>query len=609
MCGIAGLLDFEKKPSVAVIKRMLKAISYRGPDSSAYFIDKHVALGINRLRIIDLQTGDQPLFNEKKTICVVFNGEIYNYQELRKKLQKKQHHFSTHTDSEVLVHLYEEYQEKMVDHLEGMFAFAIWDMPQRRLFLARDRFGIKPLYYGQFENTFVFGSEPKVILTQQQSHSINHDSISMFLLLGYIPGKESVWQDIHTLQPGHTLSVSETQTVSNCYWRLSLNQDTATTSGDSTKLERQLQHSVVSQLMADVPIGVFLSGGIDSSLIAYYASLQSKNRIKTFSVSFNEKSFDESDYSWQVAKYLHTDHHQFLFTASDFAHIYPKITTLLDEPFGDASIFPTFFLAEQARKSVAVCLSGEGGDELFGGYQTYQANHYASLLGNLKAPLAHLLVHISTSDNSNLPLKDKVENFSRGLPYDPITRHLFWTTFANTELFGQHTKTVETLAKKLIAKLSAPASDVVQQLMAVDMQTYLPSDLLFKSDRASMYNSLELRVPFLNQQLAQTAFSYQSNKHVDLWQTKKLLRTIAKKHLPPTIVTRAKKGFGLPLKKWFDYELKELVYDQVRSAKLDEWLSRKQRTNLLKQHYSHTANHTRTLFKIMMLSQWIKTYV
>lgn len=609
MCGIAGFVDFKKKPTVVTIKQMLKAIKYRGPDSSAYFIDDQVALGINRLRIIDLKTGDQPLFNEDKTICVVFNGEIYNHLNLRKKLQQKKHRFSTHTDSEVLVHLYEEYQEKMVTYLEGMFAFAIWDMRKQQLFVARDRFGVKPLYYGQFGHSFVFGSEPKVLLANQTTHSINHDSISTFLLLGYIPGHESAWNNIHKLLPGHSLTINKYHQTVKCYWQLPIKVDTSHIQPDQASLEKSLQDSVISQLMADVPIGVFLSGGIDSSLIAYYASLQSTTKLKTFSVAFNEQSFDESTYSEQVARHLDTDHSSFVFTADDFIELFPQLTALLDEPFGDASVFPTYFLTKQARKEVTVCLSGEGGDELFGGYQTYQAYYYAQLLGHIPSPVLRLLASASANSASNLPLKDKIENFRKGLAYDKTTRHLFWTTFAYTELFQSQTKVVEAITQKLLTGTNQFPADPIQLLMATDTKTYLPDDLLVKSDRASMYNSLELRVPFLSQQLARYAFSCHSSNHVDIFQTKKLLRAIAKRHLPPSISSRSKKGFGLPLKKWFDYELKELVYDQVQQDELSLWISKKQRLNLLNQHYSHKSNHTKTLFKLMMLSQWIKNYV
>lgn len=609
MCGIAGFVDFKKKPAADTIERMLRTIEYRGPDSSAYFIDDHAALGINRLRIIDLKTGDQPLFNEDKTICVVFNGEIYNHLDLRKKLQQRNHHFTTHTDSEVLVHLYEEYHEKMVTYLEGMFAFAIWDMHKHQLFLARDRFGIKPLYFGKFDHSFVFGSEPKVLLTNQSSHSINHDSIRMFLLLGYIPGNESAWDQVHKLLPGHAITLSEHHQTIKRYWQLPIKTNPPHSKPNLEELESILQHSVTSQLMADVPVGVFLSGGIDSSLIAHFASLHSNTKLKTFSVSFNEESYDESSYSEQVAKHLHTDHSSFKFTADDFVTLYPHLTSLLDEPLGDASLFPTYFLAKQARKRVTVCLSGEGGDELFGGYQTYQAYHYAQFLSHIPPVLLRVMGTIPANSATNIPLRDKIENFRKGLNYTDTTRHLFWTTFADTELFQAQTEVVERVIQKLLHSSNQHPVDPVRQLMATDTKTFLPDDLLVKSDRASMYNSLELRVPFLSQHLASFAFGCHSDNHVDLFQTKKLLRAIAKKYLPPVISSRSKKGFGLPLKKWFDYELKELVYDQVQQDELSLWISKKQRLELLKQHYERNINHTRTLFKLMMLSQWIKNYV
>lgn len=593
MCGILGFVNFNGSPSKKILSSMLKITRHRGPDSEGAFVGNHIALGVNRLRIIDLTTGDQPIENEDKSLVVVFNGEIYNYLELRKKLQKLGHKFKTHSDTEVLLHLYEEYGHQFPSHLSGMFAFALWDKKTNSLFLARDHAGIKPLYNYQKGNFLVFASELKAILLHPKvKHQIDPQSLTTYLALGYIPGRNSFFQDIKKLEPGTTLLFSKSGTIKSRFWSLA-DQVNKNPTGS---LNNILNTAVNAQTVADVPWGLFLSGGLDSSLLAYYLS-KSKKRLKTFALGFTESDFDESGFAKQVAKHFQTDHREEMFGADDLLSSFSDITSQLDEPFGDPSMFPTYQLSKLAKKYVTVALSGDGGDELFGGYPTYRGHLYARLFNLFPPSTYNVLKQLSIFYPLSFGAYNKSEiyiRFFNGLKQKGFKRHLSWNPQTNQELALPD-------LSELTALVPAKAPTVLKYQM-FDFLTYLEGDLLVKTDRASMLNSLEVRVPYLDPKVMAFAFSASKN-HVDYFETKKLLRKLAKNKLPGEIIARKKKGFGLPLARWMQEELKDLVGDLIFSKNLQTFVD----SNVIKNswsNYKRTGQNYHTIWNLVMLSAW-----
>src|SRR3990167_7216763 len=434
MCGIAGYVDFSGRTSPSVIGEMTKKIIYRGPDSTGEYKsrDNVAALGIRRLRIIDLTSGDQPIKNEDGSIVVIYNGEIYNYKSLREELEKRGHKFKTQTDTEVLVHGYEEYGEDFVPKLNGMFAFALWDERGHKIFLGRDRVGVKPLYYYVTSNLLIFGSEPKVILSHPlYKKKIDSRALAMYGYLGFLPGDQAMFSGIKKLLPGHTLSFKKSGLKVTKYFELN---SSAEDRGEN--IDKLLETAVKSQLVSDVPVGVFLSGGLDSSLIAYYVTKFEK--LKSFSIGFSERGFDESKYAHYVAKRLGTEHYSEEFTSKDVINLFDEISSKLDEPFADASLFPTFKVSKLARRYVKVVLSGDGGDELFGGYPTYQAHILAKYLDflptysydfltRLVEMLPDSLVNLIPTSFKDYKKKRLAKIVLSGLKKENLQeRHLYW---------------------------------------------------------------------------------------------------------------------------------------------------------------------------------------
>ncbi|OGM13483.1 asparagine synthase (glutamine-hydrolyzing) [Candidatus Woesebacteria bacterium RIFCSPLOWO2_01_FULL_39_23] len=608
MCGIAGFVDFTSETDPSLIKKMTDSIVYRGPDSSGKFISENyiAGLGIRRLSIIDLKTGDQPIKNEDGTITVVYNGEIYNYKELKLKLQKNGHIFKTKSDTEVLVHGYEEYGLDLVKKLNGMFAFALWDEKQRKLLLGRDRVGIKPLYFYESKNLLVFGSEPKTILCHPSFHkSINLDAMSNYLYFGFLPHDYSMYSGIKKLLPGNILSFSKRGATTTSYFGL-----TDTVKENNNSLSELLDNAVKSQLMADVPVGVFLSGGLDSSLISYYVAKRKK--LKSFSIGFKEPGFDESESAYYVAKIIGTDHHSEEFSVKDVVPIFNQLIKYLDEPLADASLVPTYKVSKLAAKYVKVVLSGDGGDELFGGYPTYQAHLMAKYFDSVRLinpdKLKNILGIIPESLINKIPLsfkdypKKKLgEIVLRGLKLKNPDRHLYWmrTFFLGDKNLGQNPD--RNWTKSLITE--KPGVNIGQ---LIDFQTYLPDDFLVKTDRASMFNSLETRVPYLDNDVINYAFTTR-NPHVTLLKTKIQLRGLLEKNLPQ-IAKRPKKGFGLPLEKWLRGDLKKFAKDHLENKKLDEFVERKEIEKIWKEHQDYGQNNSGTIWQLIILSGWLDNY-
>ncbi|OGM21173.1 asparagine synthase (glutamine-hydrolyzing) [Candidatus Woesebacteria bacterium RIFCSPHIGHO2_01_FULL_38_26b] len=611
MCGIAGYVDFESTTNPVVLDAMTEEIIYRGPDSSGKYFnkDKSVGLGIRRLSIIDLSTGDQPIKNEDGSVTVVFNGEIYGYKNLRDRLINKGHKLKTKSDTEVLVHLYEEYGEEMVGLLNGMFAFAIWDEKKQKLFLARDRSGIKPLYYYPTKKKILFGSEPKTILKYPKIiKKINEEALSSYFYLGYVLGEKSIYKNVSKLLPGHYLIFDRNGLRIKKYFGLKTDKNV-----QGLSLDVLLGKSVEKQLIADVPVGVFLSGGLDSSLIAYYISKFKK--LKSFSIGFSEPGFDESKHAYYVAKMLGTEHYSEEFAPRDVVNSFDDIMSKLDEPFADASIFPTYKVSKLAKRYVKVALSGDGGDELFGGYPTYQAHIMAKylevlplinydLLLNFLDYLPEFLLKFLPTTFKDYPKKKLAKIVLMGLKKkDTFERHLYWmrTFFLGEREVFKHSGSKLTLKNDDMEAIYSKVSSKAGQL--IDFHTYLPDDFFFKVDRASMYNSLEVRVPFLDNDVVDYAFSTK-DPHVNLFQTKIQLRKLLNEKLPD-IARRPKKGFGIPLEKWLRGDLKELAYSMLTRKALYKFIDEKKVKRLWKQHQSLANNNAGVLWQLIIFSGWL----
>ena len=611
MCGIAGFLDYSSGSAKTLLKPMIGSITYRGPDSSGEYHDKYnfVHLGIRRLSIIDLATGDQPIKNEDGSIVVVYNGEIYNYQDLKSDLTKKGYKFKTKTDTEVLVHGYEEYGNDFFVKLNGMFAFALWDDNKKQLLLGRDRVGIKPLYYSLRGKMLLFGSEVKTILANPlYKKSIDEESLKRYWYFGFLPGDSSMFTKVKKLLPGHVLKVSQKGNEIIKYFDFPEGKNK-----NEESLDKLLDSSVKSQLVADVPVGVFLSGGLDSSLLTYYISKYKK--LKSFSIGFTEPGFDESKQAHYVAKKIGTEHESIEFSAQDVMDLFPTISGNLDEPLADASLIPTYKVSQLARKYVKVALSGDGGDELFGGYPTHQAHllsKYSLFLPDFLLKDLPRIIDIlpdSLFDRIPLSFKDYSKKrlagiVARGMQFKNPQRQIFlMRTFFLGENLLKKKPDLDFLSDLIPQKYH---KDDVISAQVTDFYTYLRDDFLVKTDRASMFNSLEVRVPYLDNELINYAFS-QDKPHADLFKTKIQMRELIEDKLPD-IAKRPKKGFGIPLEKWLRGDLKKFAADMLSNKKLGVYIEQKKLHRLWRDHLQGTANNSGVIWQTIVFSGWLDNW-
>ncbi|MDQ6653973.1 MAG: asparagine synthase (glutamine-hydrolyzing) [Acidobacteriota bacterium] len=630
MCGITGWANLDSRtppPEGAreLLHSMCERMVHRGPDSEGLMVANGVALGMRRLAIIDLLTGEQPACNEDGSVAVILNGEIYNYRELRRDLEKRGHSFRSQSDTEVLPHLYEEYGVGMVERLNGMFAFALWDSRRRRLFIARDRFGEKPLYWCVFEKTFLFASEPKVLLAHPGvKSSLNLQALRQYLSFDYIPAPLSIYQGINKLPAAHTLTLENGKIDTGSYWSLSYKtrQPPPTETEAAEHLRELLSESVRMRLVSDVPLGVLLSGGVDSSTIAALAVRASSEAVKTFSISFAESSFDESSYARAVAKFLGTDHHEERLSANLAANLVGDIGSWMDEPFSDPSLVPTYLLSRFTRKHVTVALGGDGGDELFAGYPMYRGHRLAELYsrvpGFLRAGVIEPLVHVLPVKTKNLSFDYKATRFIAGSKYDRVARHHVW--------FGSFTPDEqESLLTPGVLRESdgdiyrdaramyddCDSSDVVERMQSLDTRLYLAEDILTKVDRASMSVSLEVRAPFLDPGVAEFAASLPANYKLRGRKTKYILKRAIEDFLPPFVTRRGKKGFGVPVAEWLKGKLRPLARDllspdRVRRAGVfnPEYV-----TKLQDEHEGGVANHRKLLWTLLMFELWHESFI
>jgi asparagine synthase (glutamine-hydrolysing) len=630
MCGITGWANLDPRtppPQGAedLLHSMCDRMVHRGPDSEGYLVDDGIALGLRRLAIIDLITGEQPTFNEDHSVAVVLNGEIYNYRELRADLETRRHTFRSASDTEILPHLYEEYGREMVQHLNGMFAFALWDDRRRRLFIARDRFGEKPLYWGVFDRTLLFASEPKVLLAHPSVRpSLNLNALRQYLSFDYVPAPLSIYEGISKLPAAHTLTLEDGEIKVERYWRLSYKtrEPVSSVSAASEQLRELLADSVRMRLVSDVPLGVLLSGGIDSSVVAALAVRASSETVKTFSISFSESSFDESQYARRVAQFLGTDHYEERFSASLAANLVGEIGAWMDEPMSDPSLVPTYLLSRFTRKHVTVALGGDGGDEIFAGYPMYFGHRMAQVYRRvprfLRSGLIEPVVNHLPVKTKNLSFDYRARRFITASHYDAVARHHVWFgsfTPHDQELLltDQVKRSSESEiyrdARRLFAECDS--NDLTECMQSLDTQLYLAEDILTKVDRASMAVSLEVRAPYLDPRVAEFAASLPSSYKLHGYTSKYILKRAAKGLVPPFVWRRGKKGFGVPFAKWLNAELRPMARDLLSPERLrrgglfnQDYVAR-----LQNEHERGVANHRKLLWTLLSFELWRESFI
>lgn len=626
MCGIAGYFGQGDKP---VLEKMTERLRYRGPDDEGFFVADKIGLGHRRLSIIDLTpAGHQPMANEDETVWLIFNGEIYNFQDLKKDL-KKEHRLKSNSDTEAIIHLYEEIGEDVFSRLEGMFAIALYDAKIKKLFLARDRMGKKPLYYGLFGGTLIFGSEVKALLAHPAcKKELDLKSLNKYLLYEYVPTPRSIFKNIHKLEPATYLIYDGREVVKKKYWSIKFNSQypnlnfqknpKSQIQNITKELDDVLNQAVKKRLISDVPLGIFLSGGIDSSTIAYYAQKNSSQKIKTFSIGFKENTFDESRYARLAAERLDTEHYEKIFSGQDCLELIPKIVNLLDEPLADASILPTFLLSAFTREQVTVALGGDGGDELFCGYDTFTAERLASWYARLpfilrKNLIEKVVLGLPTSFK-NISFDFKAKKFISGFYGEKKYRHQRWLgSFDRAERAKLFTPELWDELKKEnefseIDNYSVEPNDnnFYNQLIFLYLRTYLMDDILVKVDRASMYNSLEVRAPMLDTAVVDFVNGLPLSLKLRGLTGKYILKRLMADKLPREIIQRKKKGFGVPLADWLARDLKPLALELFAEEKIKkQGLFNYQYINkILTDHFSRRVDNRKLIWTLMVFQMW-----
>lgn len=622
MCGIAGVaaLRGEALPPRERLENMCATIAHRGPDDQGIHLQNGVALGARRLSIIDVEGGRQPLFNEDRTVCLVFNGEIYNYRELRQSLLAKGHRFRSATDGEVLVHLWEDHGPGFLEHLNGMFALALHDARRRRLLLARDRVGIKPLYYANTGSHLVFGSEVKTVLSSRLvGRGIDLEGLGEFLAWEYIPAPRTLLEQVRKLAAGESMEVdlSNGACRTRRWWDVPMPPGEANPGGVSRPeewedaVDAKLKECVRRQLVSDVPLGAFLSGGVDSSLV-----VAAMGGASTFSIGFEDRSYNELSWSKAVAEHLGVSHTTEVIRPQ-IQDLFDCLMHFMDDPIGDFSIFPTYLVSRLSRGSVKVVLSGDGGDELFGGYETYVAQSRARLWKKLPRPLRarviEPLVLALPPRSEKRGVVNKARRFVEGLQHDEQLGHVRWRLFVGDALRR------ELFTDDALREMNAPVGEHVLHLFAragerdevdrclyVDLMSYLTDNCLVKVDRMSMACSLEARVPILDHELVELAFRVPSHLKVRGGSTKVLLKRVGARHVPKDCIYRPKQGFSIPIKNWLKTTLRPLMDELLQPDRLHaEGIFRAQTVGrLVREHLEGRENHSHVLWSLMVFQDW-----
>jgi len=628
MCGIAGELRLTagERASVERVRAMCDVMIHRGPDSAGEFVQGEVALGMRRLSINDVEGGRQPLGNEDGSVQVVCNGEIYNAPALTKELLARGHQLRTRSDVEVIAHMYEEYGTDVARHLEGMFAFALWDAKARRLVLGRDRIGIKPLYVAERGDRLFWGSEAKCLLAAGIEPELDPQALHDYLTLGYVAGPASMFAGVSQLPPG-TILIAEpgrSRPRIERYWaleghvpasRAGLPQGEAAWADE---LVRTLKGAVESHLMSDVPLGVFLSGGVDSGTIVALMHELGVSPIRTFTIGFEEKSFSEADTAREVATRYGTEHHE-LIVRPDAIALLPKLVRHFDEPFADSSAIPVWYVSELARRHVTVVLSGEGGDEMLAGYETYRARKIAALYARLPravgAGLLPAVVRRLPVSHAKVSFDYKAKRFVTGAYLGAAAAHLWWKTIldedAKADLYGGRRRDLLPTARLFEALYAQSDGEELDRLQYVDGTLYLPADILVKVDRMSMAHSLETRVPFLDRAMMELSRRIPRELRLRGFTTKYLLKRAMADRLPASVVGGKKRGFNVPMPGWLAGELREFMQDTLAPARVRAHglFDPQAVERLMREHVTRVMDHSRALWTLLVLAVWMDDVV
>ena len=624
MCGIAGFIsktDGRRDERAAKLDAMCRVITHRGPDEQGTAIEGRAALGMRRLSIIDLATGQQPIYNSDDTKLIVFNGEIYNYRELKKDLESRGHKFRTNSDTETIVHAYDEYGADCVKLLRGMFAFAIWDSREQSLFMARDRVGKKPLFYTvTADGEFVFGSELKVLMTHGGvTRDIDPGALDAYLTFGYVPEELCIFKGVHKLEPGHFLIYKNGEVRSKKYWDFDYSQQKLTDTEEEIAgdLLEKLRDAVEVRLISEVPLGAFLSGGVDSSAIVGLMSQVMDQPVKTFSIGFNEDSFNELKYARVAAKHFETDHHEFIVTP-DLVNVVDDLVWHFDEPFADSSALPTYMVSKLAREHVTVILSGDGGDELFAGYTRYVTERKRGGFEHLPRGIRENLMRpLSTALPHNTPGKNYLFNISldaAGRYIDSIShfngprKRALYSEATENKMNGSFA-----LGEKLYREIAGSSGngDQIDNLLYLDSKTYLPGDILTKVDRMSMASSLEARSPLLDHKLIEYVTRIPSHLKLKGNETKYIFKKALEGLVPHEILHREKQGFGVPINEWINVQLRDRIRDDLADRRTIErgYFDAKYVNLLLDEHSRGRRDHSHALWTLWMLELWHRRYI
>lgn len=631
MCGICGfVVPPGETPSAELLGRMLRTIVHRGPDDEGLRLTGRAALGTRRLSIIDLETGHQPLSNEDGSIWIAYNGETYNFPELRQELQARGHAFATRTDTETIVHAYEEYGEGCLPKLRGMFAFGLWDGRTQRLLLARDRLGKKPLYYTLLaDGTLVFGSELKCLIAHPRlGRELDPQALDLFLTLEYVPSPLSIYKNVFKLPAGHYLLFGDGRVSVHSYWDVEPRDPDdpemrgLTFSAACDRLYDLLKESVRLRLMSDVPLGAFLSGGIDSSCIVGLMRELGASPLKTFSIGFKDASYNELEFARRTARTFQTDHKE-LILEPQVLELTERLVRHLDEPLGDFSIFPTFLVSRMARAEVKVVLSGDGGDEVFGGYEHYQAQKLGRLPGvALMGRAASALTGALPPSAKKKGVWNKARRYARGLALDPASRHLRWMTFLSTprkkRLYAP--ALVEALDGIREVRERDPFAPVFARMadfdpitaeLYLDLKTYLADDIMVKVDRMSMAASLEARAPLLDHKVVEFAFGLPGSWKVHGLTTKWIFKKTMERLLPHPNIYRRKEGFSIPIKHWLKTELRALLLDHLSGARIERegLFNYAAVKHMLDRHLQGRENYSHELWALLVFEIWKENYL
>jgi len=625
MCGIVGIIQPARSEiDRALLERMSNAIRHRGPDDDGFYVNGSVGLGMRRLSIIDVKGGAQPIHNQDRTAWIVFNGEIYNYRELRDQLERLGHSFYTNSDTEAIIHAYDQYGADCPKHLRGMFAFAIWDERTQELFLARDRVGKKPILYAQVNGQLVFGSEFSALLQHPDiGKDIDFEALNHYLSFMCVPAPLTAYREIRKLEPGHSLRYRKGEIRIERYWQPDFSKKINIDETEAGERAVQiLRDAVKVRLMSEVPLGAFLSGGIDSSAVVALMSEESSDPVKTFSIGFEEQDFSELHHARRVAEHVGADHHEFI-VRPDALEVLPILVEHYGEPYADSSAVPTYYVARETRKHVTVALNGDGGDESFAGYERYAAMRLAEKYHRIPAVLRDTLLRqaielMPSTETKRSRVRD-VKRFVEAASLPKVERYLRWVSVfdsqAKQDLYTENFKrdTQAHSAASIIDPWFARAngSGIVDAALLTDIMTYLPNDLLVKVDIATMANSLEARSPFLDHHVIEFAASLPEKYKLRGLTTKYLLKRVLKKLLPTENLGRRKMGFGVPIGHWFRGKLQPFLRETILSeSALKRGLFKPEVVkHLVELHTRSERDYSHQLWTLLMLELWFQRFI